>query len=348
MNLDFSKIETSLNILPNNDFEEKVQQFIHDWRSNLTTVTVQTSGSTGTPKILEIEKQRMLHSARKTCDFLNLKPGDTALLCLPVEYISGKMMLVRAFVRQLTIDIVPPSLSPLSQVDHEIDFCAMTPLQVEHSLSQLHWIKNLIIGGAAVSEDLKRKIHNALKDYPTTKIYETYGMSETLSHIGLKKIHPVQENYFQLLEGIEISTDNRNCLKISAPELNPETLQTNDIVEIINKKQFRFVGRADHIINSGGVKISPEELEHLAKKEIAEEIVFLGIPDAELGQKLIAVIELQNLDRKEHLIDIIQHLEFKNKHHRPKEIIFIPNIPRTPNGKVSRLALMKELQNNKI
>lgn len=296
MQIDFKNFDIK-NILPRTEFEKKVLQFLQDWFSHSETVSVQTSGSTGIPKVFEIEKKRMLNSAKMTCDFLGLKEGDTALLCLPVQYISGKMMLVRAIERKLKVIISVPSSAP--EISENVEFCAMTPLQVQNSLDKIHFIKNLIIGGAAVSEKLKNEISTTLQfSNSPTRIFETYGMSETLSHIALKQISPIQEEYFTIFNDVEISVDERNCLKIFAPKLNPEILQTNDIVELMHfdsaqgdKKQFKFLGRFDNVINSGGVKIFAEELENLVKKHIDKDLVFLGKPDETLGEKLILVIE---------------------------------------------------------
>lgn len=340
MLLNFNNLEIN-NLQPKTEFEKKVFFFIEEWLSNFKMVKVQTSGSTGFPKIFEIEKEKMLNSAVMTCNFLNLRNGDSALLCLPVEYISGKMMVVRSFERKLNLVIAEPSLKPLENLNREIDFCAMTPLQVENSLDKIHLIKNLIIGGAAVSESLKMKIFKNLDRQSQisnfkSRIFETYGMSETLSHIALKEIFPNTDEYFTVFENIDISVDDRGCLKIFAPKLNTELLQTNDLVEIKNGNQFKFLGRMDNVINSGGAKIFPEQLEAVVKKEISNEVVFLGIKDESLGQKLILVIEGFESD---HLKSQISNLKFEKSFHKPKEIIFIKKIPRTPNGKVNRLEL---------
>lgn len=338
MLLDFNNLEIN-NLHTETDFEKKVFFFLKEWFSESKTVKVQTSGSTGIPKIIEVEKEKMLNSAKMTCNFLNLKEGDTALICLPIEYISGKMMVVRTITRKLKLIISDPSLKPIENLNEKIDFCAMTPLQVENSLDKIHFIKNLIIGGAAVSESLKKKIAQTLlpsNSNSLTQIYETYGMSETLSHIALKKTYPTQDEYFSVFDGIEISTDERNCLKISAPQLNSEILQTNDLVEIKNQNQFKFLGRIDNVINSGGAKIFPEQLEALVKKEVPNEVVFLGIKDESLGQKLILIVEGFE---SENLKSQISNLKFEKSFHKPKEIIFIEKIPRTPNGKVNRLEL---------
>lgn len=326
----------------NTGFEKKVEAFLEEWYSDENTVKVQTSGSTGTPKIFEIEKNKMINSAVMTCNFLDLKKEDTALLCLPVEYISGKMMIVRSIERKLRLFISEPSLRPLENLKDEIDFCAMTPLQVENSMDKLYLIKNLIIGGAAVSESLKNKIHQ-MKFSTSNRIFETYGMSETLSHIALKQLMPEPEEYFTAFENVSVSLDERDCLKILAPNVNAEVLHTNDLVEIKNNNQFRFLGRIDNVINSGGAKIFPEELEALAKREISNEVVFVGVKDESLGQKLLVVIEGSE---SESVRKIISELPFEKKFHRPKEIIFINEMPRTPNGKVNRIELHKIINEN--
>lgn len=321
----------------NTEFEKKVESFLKEWFTDTTTVKVQTSGSTGIPKIFDIEKKKMINSAVMTCNFLGLKEGNTALLCLPVEYISGKMMVVRSIERKLRLIITDPSLYPLKDIDQEVDFCAMTPLQVENSLDKLYLIKNLIIGGAAVSESLKNKILQ-MNLSPSNRIFETYGMSETLSHIALRQVLPQPEEYFTAFENVSISLDNRGCLTLFAPAVNTDILQTNDLVEIKNGNQFRFLGRIDNVINSGGAKIFPETLEALVKKEIPNEAVFVGIQDERLGQKLLLIIEGKE---SKSVIETIAQLPFEKSFHKPKEIIFINEIPRTPNGKVNRMELHK-------
>ena len=345
MLLNFNNLEIN-NLHPQTEFEKKVFFFLEEWLSDAETVKVQTSGSTGTPKIFEIEKKKMVNSAKMTCDFLDLKEDDTALVCLPVEYISGKMMVVRAFERKLNLITAEPSLKPLENLHEAIDFCALTPLQVENSLDKIHFIKNLIIGGAAASESLKAKIAKTLQHSNTsTKIYETYGMSETLSHIALKEIYPNQDDYFTVFEGVSISLDERGCLKIFAPYLNNEKLKTNDLVEIFEGNQFRFLGRADNVINSGGAKIFPEELEALVKREIENEVVFLGLNNESLGQKLIAVIEGEESESLTHQLSAIN---YQQKLHKPKQIIFVNEIPRTPNGKVNRIELRQMIESKSL
>lgn len=326
-----------------NKFETKVLDFIKEWFSDSKMVKIQTSGSTGNPKIFEVEKSKMLNSADMTCQFLGLEKGNLALICLPIEYISGKMMVVRSISAKMQLEIVTPSLNPLQDIDKTIDFCAMTPLQVENSLGKIHLIRNLIIGGAAVSETLKKKIWESLKTSEKnlnrtseTKIFETYGMSETLSHIALRQIFPVTDEWFSVFGGIDISLDQRGCLTISAPKLNADVLHTNDLVEINHKRQFRFLGRIDNVINSGGAKIFPEELEKLVKQHIENEVVFLGLDDEQLGQKLTLVIEGAESDAVNTELSAIN---YKKSFYKPKEIIFVEQIPRTENGKVNRLQL---------
>lgn len=342
MNINFFQTDAIENFKPTTEFEEKVLQFLREWNSDSQTVSVQTSGSTGTPKVFAIEKEKMRNSANMTCDFLNLKEGDTALLCLPVEYISGKMMTVRSLERKLNLFSTTPSVTPLETFNQNIDFCAMSPLQVENSLEKIHLIKNLIIGGAQVSETLKNKIFDSLRHKNgSNKIYETYGMSETLSHIALKQIYPVPENYFTAFKNVELSLDHRGCLKIYAPQLNPEILQTNDLVELKNEKQFQFLGRFDNVINSGGLKIYPEQLEGIVKKNISNELAFFGIKNETYGEKLVLVIEGENNEETQRCLNLaFSQIEAQfSKKHKPKDVIFIQNFPRLPNGKLNRISL---------
>lgn len=335
MLIDFSKEVDLKQLQPNTDFEYQVLNFLEDWYSEKPCVSVKTSGSTGVPKIFEVEKERMKASATMTCDFLGLNRSDKALLCLPVEYISGKMMLVRAMERGLKLLIKTPSINPLEDLDEEVDFCAMTPLQVEYSLGKIDLIKKLIIGGAAVSESLKAKLKGV-----TSHIYETYGMSETLSHIALKQITPNEELDFKPLQNIFLTQDERGCLCIEAPLLTSEKLTTNDLVELKEGGVFSFLGRVDNVINSGGVKIIPEQLEDKLKKIIPNELVFTSVSDAILGEKLVLVIEGKASQETEKLLS---EIVYDKPYHAPKEIVFLDEIPRTPNGKVNRVELRKRL-----
>lgn len=343
MKIDFK--DYNLNDLhPITEFELEVKNFLKDWFSSAKTVDVATSGSTGTPKVLKIKKEKMRTSAKMTCDFFGFKERDTALICLPIAYISGKMMAVRAIERKMILQVADPSTKPLVDLEDKIDFCAMTPLQVENSLDKIHFIKNLIIGGAQVSENLKQKITNILKDKNSNcQIFETYGMSETLSHIALKEIYPSAKAYFTILDSIKISQDAERCLIIEAPKLTSEILQTNDIVEIIDETHFQFLGRKDFVINSGGVKIHPEKLENFLKKElqhfgIENELIFTSKKDEVLGEKLVLVIEG---NENTEIIQIINSIQFEKNYFKPKEIFFKTSFPRSLTGKILRREVLK-------
>ncbi len=344
MLLDFGIPINLQSLSPQNEFEEKVISFLKEWYNSEKTVPVQTSGSTGIPKLFEIEKDRMKASARMTCDFLNLNEGDSAILCLPIEYISGRMMMVRAIERKLKLSVISPSITPIADLEDEVDFCAMSPLQVENSLENLHHINKLIIGGAQVSENLQQKLHRTLSIQPVS-IYETYGMSETLSHIALKEIYPCQERYFKILDNIRIDIDHRNCLRIHAPALNPEVLQTNDIVELKDKNTFRFIGRYDNVINSGGLKIHPEELENFLKKSLSNELILFGKKDELLGEKLTLAIEAERTtDIEAKLNNLFEKLETEfTKNHKPREVVYLQEFPRLPNGKLDRRQIIQLL-----
>lgn len=310
-----------------------VKDFLAEWENDSDTMQVQTSGSTGDPKRMQVHKLAMARSARRTCQVLELGYGDTALLCLPVEYISGKMMIVRAKEMGLDLREGSPGLEPLLGYTDEIDFCAMTPLQVEHSIEQIHQIKKLIIGGGAVSKSLLKKISQQKYLRPDQNhIWETYGMTETLSHIALRRIYPFVEEHFTVFHQIKFGTDERDCLWIDDPITHRGILQTNDRVRLV-ENGFVYLGRTDSVINSGGAKIQPEPLEIYFQDQLNRNILLLGKKDTSLGEKLIAVIEGAP-DAK--LIEQLYQLPVTYSFHYPKEVYFVPSFVYTDNKKKQR------------
>ncbi|PZD77253.1 AMP-binding protein [Mesonia sp. K7] len=321
--------------------EEEIGQFILDWLDPNDEIEVKTSGSTGEPKLIKVKKLWMVNSALATGKFFKLPEKTTALLCLPVSYIAGKMMLVRAMVLGWHLDSVPPKSNPLDQVYKRYDFCALTPFQLDNSLSRLHLIKKLIVGGAPVSTPLK----NLVQGCPT-KIYETYGMTETVSHIAARRINSKKskkkELPFKVLPNVTVSQDERNCLVIKAPGVNKNSLVTNDVVELVTYKKFFWCGRYDHIINSGGVKIFPEQVEKKLESFILHRFFITSLPDDALGEKVILFIEAPFSE--ENLSFFAE--ELKNccdleKFEKPKKIYFIEKFEETHTGKVNKIATVK-------
>mgnify|MGYP006190692831 FL=1 len=305
--------------------------FLLDWLDDKETIELTTSGTTGAPKVITIKKQSMVHSAIATGNFFNLHPQDKALLCLPARYIAGKMMIVRAMMLGLELDIMVPSSHLDDLLPHKAyDFVAIVPLQAENSLDKLHQFKKIIIGGAKVSDDLASKLKNIKSD-----IYETYGMTETITHIAAKKIG---EAYFNVLEHVSISNDERNCLVIDAQSVSDEKVITNDIVEILNEKQFKWIGRYDNVINSGGIKLFPEQIEAKLASKIGNRFFITSIPDDVLGSKVVLIIE-----GSEQVIDttIFNSLD---KFEKPKEILFVSEFVETETKKINRIRTLKKIK----
>ena len=309
------------------DFEKPVGDFLLDWFDSKDFIEMQTSGTTGAPKTITISKQAMVNSALATGDFFDLKPGDKALHCLPVKYVAGKMMLVRAMIIGLDLEFVAPSSHPLLNNETDFDFIAMVPLQAQNSLGELKRVKKLIVGGAAINEVLEK---NLLK--LTTEVYETYGMTETITHIAARKLG---EKAFTVLPNVTISYDDRKCLVIHAPRISDDVITTNDIVEMVNENQFIFLGRLDNIINSGGIKIMPEQVEQKLANKIQQLYFIASKPDNELGEKVILVIEGDKQEFDENLFEDL------DKYEKPKEIVFIPKIKVNASGKIIRKESLK-------
>lgn len=322
------------------DFEIAIGDFLMDWLNDKPTVTVQTSGSTGKPKSIVLEKQHMVNSACATGDFFRLRPGDSALLCLPATYIAGKMMLVRAMVLGLGLDCVNPASDPLGEKPGHYDFVAMVPLQLKHSIGHLFRIKTLIVGGAPVGEELLGMLQ---ENGAPTAIFETYGMTETITHIALKQIHPAppREAVFRVLPQVTVRTDDRGCLVIDAPAVSRGPVVTNDRVQIVSDGEFKWMGRYDNVINSGGVKLFPEQIEAKLGKVLKSRFFVAGREDAELGQKLILIVE-GDLDTDK-LMENIKRLAPLDKFEVPKQIFCLPRFEETSSGKVQRKATLAHI-----
>ncbi|PAM94891.1 O-succinylbenzoic acid--CoA ligase [Flavobacterium sp. IR1] len=305
------------------DTDEKfIGEFLLDWFDNKEYIEMRTSGTTGLPKLVRLEKQAMIQSALATGDFFELEPGNKALLCLPVKFIAGKMMLVRSLILGLDLDIVAPSTEPLALNTTNYDFVAMVPLQVQNSIEGLKKVKKLIVGGAKMDAALEEKVL-PLK----TEVYETYGMTETITHIAARK---VGENVFSILPNVKIAVDDRGCLVVTVPTISEEPIVTNDLVDIIREDQFLFLGRIDNVINSGGIKLIPEQIEAKLIDKIGSRFFVTGIPDTVLGEKLILVIEGEKQEFAPDFFDVLE------KYEKPKEIVFVPKFKENENGKLLR------------
>ncbi len=317
-------------------FEKGIGDFLLDWLNEKDTISIRTSGSTGVPKKISLKKQQMVNSALATGSFFGLDSHSKALLCLSADYIAGKMMLVRALVLGWKLDYVAPSSSPLSDVEKNYDFVAMVPLQLQNSIEKLHLIKTVVVGGAPVSLQLRKEL-----EHVKTSVYETYGMTETITHIAIKKIGGgATETYFTALSNIAISIDERGCLVVQAPEITNAPVITNDVVHFISENQFEWLGRYDTIINSGGIKLHPEGIEQKLEPLIKVPFFVAGMPDADLGQKLVLFIEGKTDDK---ILTQVKELKTLQKFEVPKEVHAINQFVISDNGKIQRAATLKKL-----
>lgn len=307
--------------------------FLKEWFNEKEYILVQTSGSTGKPKPIKIEKEKMVNSALVTGTFFNLKAKTTALLCMSVKYIAGKMMVVRALVLGWELHIIKPISNPLKGLRKSFDFCAMVPMQLQNSLLELHKVKKIIVGGGVVSEQLLKQIQTK-----KTEIFATYGMTETITHIAVKKINNLKNKTgYKALPNVTFTKDERNCLEILAPKISKKKIITNDVVTLISNKEFKWLGRYDNVVNSGGVKLHPEKIEKKLSKIIKQRFFVAGIKDITLGEKLILVIE-----GKKQVINI-NSLPTISKYETPKEIYFVDEFVETETKKIQRKETLRYL-----
>ncbi|CAM1347226.1 AMP-binding protein [Tenacibaculum insulae] len=323
------------------DFSKNISntivRFLTDWFHTNDFVIVQTSGSTGKPKPIKLKKEFMINSALATGAFFNLKENTSALLCLSTDYIAGKMMLVRALTLGWNLDIVSTNSTPLKDINKRYDFSAMVPLQLRNSLNDLDKVDTLIVGGGVVSNDLI----DAIQAIPT-KVFATYGMTETITHIAVKKLNHfssgVEVSFYKTLPNVIISKDARACLTIEAPKVASEKIITNDVVTIISENEFEWLGRYDNVINSGGVKLHPEKIEEKLSKIITNRFFVAGVSDDILGEKLIVVVEedVTSDELEKFLCSKIKNQSLLSKFEVPKEIYFLPQFIETETKKIQR------------
>lgn len=335
-----------------------IDDFLQEWNSPSETLLVHTSGSTGKPKPMWVEKQRMLNSAHITCDFLGLRPGDSALLCMSLDYIAGKMMVVRSIERKLRLFSVKPSGHPLSDeslakmVEMDFDFVAMVPMQVYNTLQvpqereRLSRIKHLIIGGGAIDDALAEE----LRSLPGA-VWSTYGMTETLSHIALRRLNGEEASeWYQPFDSVGVSLNSDGCLVIDAPLVCSEPLVTNDIAEIKQQETsshssdassslktssphvlFRIKGRKDNVICSGGIKIQIEEVEDLLRRHLNAPFVLAKKKDEKFGEIAVLVTESSDLEGVETICR-----QVLPKYWVPRQYLHFDQLPMTETGKPKR------------
>ena len=343
--LDFSSPEEVLNFTDSlleegNDQENNVAQFIEKWLDFSEEVTVATSGSTGKPKTITLTKQQMVNSAKATGAYFKTGSGTKALLCIPANYIAGKMMLVRAMVLGWDLHVVQPSKDALVEYDNDYDFVAMVPYQVHHSLEVLHKVKKVIIGGGAVSKTLEEKLQSV-----PTDCFSTYGMTETITHIAVRRLNgPARSERYHALPDVKFSQDDRGCLLISAPKIADEIIVTNDLVELASPSSFTWLGRWDNMINSGGVKLYPEVIEAILAETITENrFIIASEKDAHLGERVILVFE----GNEDQMPDFKKAFEVLDSYQRPKKIYRLSKFPYTETGKIKRGGVLEVLQKYK-
>ena len=314
------------------EWEASLWQFILNWIGDEDFIQIQTSGSTGKPKTIRHSKKHMLNSAKMTCDYFSLNEESTALLCLSPQYIGGMMMVVRAFYSGMQLKAVEPQSYPLEGIKSSFDFAAMVPMQVQTimdvSAKSLNQIDKLIIGGAVVSPKLKEQLQKV-----DTQCYSTFGMTETISHIALQRLNGMEiSDSFEVLPNVAIEVDERGCLVIDAHHLHEGQIITNDLVEIIDAKHFKWLGRYDNVINTGGVKVYPEVIEGKLSGLIPNRYFITSIPHELFGEQVVLVIEAP--ERIPGLGDRLGPA--LGLYEQPRHIFYTEKFAETASGKVMR------------
>lgn len=307
------------------------EEFLEEWRNEETVIRVKTSGSTGSPKIISLDKEFVRAGAVRTNSFFSIDAGSRLHSCISADFIGGKMMGVRSEVSGCRLSWETPSNQPLSTLgkDEVIDLLAVVPSQILHIISNLEnmpEIRAVIIGGSAIHPGLRKKIIST-----GINAFETYGMTETASHIALRKVEEGEE-FFSVLPGISVSLDNRECLVIKFE--SGEKIITNDLAVVADPGRFKIIGRFDNVIISGGKKVNPEDVERRISALIKGDYLITSRPDEKWGERVVLLIEGEKDNYDGNLMATLKKL--LNPFEVPKEIEWVSQLKRTPNGKIIR------------
>jgi O-succinylbenzoic acid--CoA ligase len=325
---------------PLNGYEAKVLDFIRQWLNGTQEFTLTTSGSTGPPSPIVLRRRQLEASARRTADFFDLGPGDRALVCLNCEFIGGLMMLVRGLERNMHLTIVEP----------HADFSAFVPLQLKMILAaghadRLNRMKSILVGGAPADATLQQELQPL-----TTAVWLTYGMTETCSHVALRLLNgPQATTTFRVLTGIAAGQDERGCLTLRGDVTDDQLIVTNDVVNLLDAHTFKWLGRADFVINSGGVKVPAEKVELVLDVALAEigqsrRCFVAGQPDERLGQAVTAFIEGTALSNEQETQLKMLLAERLGRYEQPKQLVYVPEFQTTATGKLNRAATLRGLE----
>lgn len=324
-----------IRLMDPNVWEESpaILDFLKAWFNKKASVLAKTSGSTGSPQTIHLQKKYALASAQATLGFLDIKPKSTALLSMPSEYIAGRMMIVRAIAGKLNLITSPPSAIPVIP-DRKIHLAAFTPHQMtkilKQGLSDNRWnIENTLLGGGPVPHEL----HSEIKEIKG-RFFETFGMTETYSHIAIRRLHPNPDESFRAVKGVTFLQKNGRLI-INAPHIGVQKLTTNDLIHLQSPTAFKWLGRVDFIINSGGIKLNPEAIENKLAGALKGLFFITSIPDPVLGQKVALVIEKGKNEKSQKWLDE-KFNRLLGKYEKPKTTIWVDNMIMTPTGKINR------------
>ena len=315
-------------------WERQVGEFLLNWMDDFSYHTVFSSGSTGTPKEYRLEKQHMINSARMTGERFRISAGMDVLGCLPLSYVAGKLMMVRAIELGWHIDLVAPSKNPLDKVAKRYDFTALTAYQVKHSLNHLYKSRKTIIGGGPVDEALVESLNGR-----HTRAYHTYGMTETSTHVGVRELYPNYEEFFTALPRIKVRLNGADCLVVDAPDLADEPIVTNDLGIIKDEKMFKILGRTDNVINTGGIKIHPETVHNKLSKFIDSRFFIAAESEPHLGQQVVIYVEGDEVD-----LDSAFAKAKLDRFEKPRKVIFVKQFAETHTAKIDKKVIIANHQ----
>jgi O-succinylbenzoic acid--CoA ligase len=354
--------------------QSQIQDIINSWNAGQQEFAITTSGSTGQPKPFLLQRPQLIWSAQQTLKHFIEHPGKQ-LICLPVNKVGGFMQIIRSLVWQQPFYYNPPSANPLlnPKLPSDCTIASFTPHQLYHILQhpesqlKLHQFQSVLIGGGELSPEMEKQL---IQQYPKTQFVHTFGMTETYSHFAGRFLG---DDWYQLTDNIEISVNQNQCLVLRSPITQNQWLTTNDVVEIQNidfhknsnnsnelpkySQRFKWIGRSDFTINSGGIKIQIETVENQIIETLnwsRTDFFCWGFPHESLGQELTLIVLSESLiiqdlnlqqpptstqgkcEIQRLLAEKMQTIPWKNPYLKPRRIEIISPFIYTETQKIQR------------
>ena len=309
-------------------------------------VVIPTSGTGGVPKLVEFDRHAVDAAVAASALALGATPHDRWLCCLPLAHVGGLLVLLRGVLLGAPVTVHARFDVGAFDAVRDAAMTSLVPTMLVRLLDaevDLSRYRAILVGGAYLPPEIRRRAEDA-----GARVIETYGLTESCGGV-------VYDG--RPLPGIEIRIDDDGGIDLRGPTLmlgyrfDPEGtrsaftedgwLRPGDAGEVDADGRLHVIGRVDDLINSGGEKVWPDEVERSLRSH--EKVAEVGVgsrPDREWGQRVVAWVVPRDAADPPSLEELRDHVaRILPRHKAPRELVLVEHLPRTSAGKLRRGAL---------